>query len=234
MSKALVTGITGNIGRAVSAQLLIEGWHVTGIARTVPEHYEGVYLSELVALDLTDYEGVNQFCLGQDGPFDLVVITHGNQYGITVGSEGFIEHYRRVLDGNLNSAVALTDGLISNKLLNPGSLIIYFSSIQATQPRGGRGPYAIAKSGLEGLARIVAVEQGPDIRAIALRLGQMSEPMKGIKFTQEQLTAIQSRTVLPWPTPTQVAEFCLALYDQPGMSGNVIDLDSSHNLRVWP
>lgn len=232
--KALITGITGNLGQALENHLVLNNWKVTGLARSVPVDFEGIHKTELRAVDLTDYEKVLSFCGKQTDGFDLVVMAHGVQRGVELGQDDFIGWYKRIVDGNLTGAVILTDVMIGSRLLNEGALIVYCGSIQATQPRSGRGPYAIAKAGLEALTRIVAVEQGPKVRAVGMRLGQLSETMRGITFTDEQRAAIQSRTVLEWPTPEDIARFCLGLYNQPAMSGNIIDIDSSHHLRVWP
>lgn len=229
MSKrALVTGSTGNVGKATISLLLANGWEVVGAARHVDR--DSGY--DTCAVDLADPDKISQFIRRQQ--FDLVVMTHGTQHGVEIGDPAFESWYLEIIDNNLTSAVHLTNHLLFNKLLNPGALIIYCSSIHATQPRAGRGPYAIAKAGLEALARVVAIEQADKgIRAVALRLGQMSQPMRGIVFTPEQEAAIKDKTPLQWVEPAEIAALCLSLYEQKSLTGETIEISSGHNLNIW-
>lgn len=230
--RALVSGATGNVGRACVHLLTMQGWEVVGIARNT-EGLAGVH-----KVDLTTTATANAFIANLEyqvsGGFDLVVMTHGTQHGVELGQWDFGQWYEDVRINNLDSAVNLTTVLISNGKLNPGALIVYCSSIHAMQPRAGRGPYTIAKAGLEALARVVAIEQAPDIRAVALRLGQLTQVMRGVVFTEAQFKAIEERTPYPWVEPMDVAKLCLALYEQKSLSGAVIDVDSAHSISIWP
>lgn len=226
--RALISGATGNVGKATIELLLANGWEVVGAARHVDR--DSGY--DTCAVDLADPDEISQFIPRKQ--FDLVVMTHGTQHGVEIGDRSFESWYLEIVDNNLTSAVHLTNHLIFNNLLNPGALIVYCSSIHATQPRAGRGPYAIAKAGLEALARVVAIEQAPDIRAVALRLGQLTQVMRGVVFTEAQFKAIEERTPYPWVEPMDVAKLCLALYEQKSLSGAVIDVDSAHSISIWP
>lgn len=229
--RALITGVTGNVGQACAELLLREGWEVVGCARKMA----GKYLPGMkcFTVDLSDPDEVSQTFAGL-GVFNLVIMAHGTQHPARIGEADFESWYLEIIANNLTSAVHLTNDLIFSKQLAPGSLIVYYSSIHATQPRASRGPYAIAKAGLEALCRVVAIEQAPLIRAVALRLGQLKEPMKGIVFTPEQEAAIRNCTPYPWGDPADIAKLCLAFYGQKSLSGAVIDVDSAHSLNVWP
>lgn len=224
--RALVSGATGNVGRACAELLTLQGWQVVGVSRG------GSDLADYHAVDLSNQDEVVRFAKSLPGLFDLVVMTHGTQKAVELGS--YCDDYDNIRANNLDSAIYLTDVLIHFGKLNPGALIVYCSSIHATQPRAGRGPYAIAKAGLEALARVVAIEQAPDIRAVALRLGQLTQVMKNVVFTEAQFKAIEERTPYPWVEPMDVAKLCLALYEQKSLSGAVIDVDSAHSINVWP
>lgn len=229
--RALVTGCTGNVGEACIDLFMLNGWEVVGVARNCED---GPRPTALYSADLSRPLAIHDFLMNESN-FDLVVMTHGTQHGVTIGDPAFESWYLEIVANNLTSAVHLTNHLIFNKQLNPGALIVYCSSIHATQPRKARGPYAIAKAGLEALARVVAIEQsGNGIRAVALRLGQLSKPMVGISFTPEQLESIRQCTLIDWPTPEEIAKLCLALYEQKGLTGEIINLDSGHRLNVWP
>lgn len=230
--RALVTGL-GNVGSATAKLLLANGWEVVGVARTIDPALLDTSMFRAISVDLADPDAISLSMLRRT-LFDLVVMTHGTQHGVEIGDPTFESWYKEIVDNNLTSAVHLTNHLIFNKLLNPGALIIYCSSIHAMQPRAARGPYAIAKAGLEALARVVAIEQADKgIRALALRLGQCSQPMKGIVFTPEQEAAIKDKTPLQWVEPAEIAALCLALYEQKSLSGAVLSIDSGHSLNIW-
>jgi NAD(P)-dependent dehydrogenase (short-subunit alcohol dehydrogenase family) len=226
--RALVTGATGQLGQVCCELLTRQGWDVVGVSRSgsVEKGYK--------ALDLLAYSRVETFISSQP-PLDLVIVTHGIQQGATVGEPGFYEAYEDVRRANLDTVVYLTDLLFRYDKINPGALLIYCSSIHTHHPRASRAPYVIAKCGIEGLVRVLALEQADKgVRAVGLRLGQLSEPMAGIAFTPEQTAAIKARTPLPWVSPSEIAELCLDLYKQKSLSGAILDVDSGHSLNVWP
>lgn len=231
--RALITGCTGNLGRATIELLLSNGWEVIGASRTKDPAQNDTGMYRAVRVDLADPDEISQF-IPRSLPFDLVVMTHGTQHGVLIGDAAFESWYYEVVDNNLTSAVHLTNHLIFNHQLNPGALIVYCSSIHATQPRQSRIPYAIAKGGLESLVRGVAVEGAPNIRAIGLRLGQLNGFMKGIVFSPEQFKSITDKLLLPPVRCENIARFCLELYHQTEMTGCIIDMDSGHSLRIWP
>lgn len=241
--RILVTGATGNIGKAAIRLFLEQGWDVVGVSRTPFPSLANFHLDytdlplEYHQLSLCLDIDIARF-LESQAPFDLVIVAHGVQQPAELGTANFIDTYYSVIDGNLTSAVYLTQQLIEQDKLNPNALIIYCSSIHATQPRKSRGPYAIAKAGLEALTRIVAVEGAGNWRAMALRLGQLEDDgkpatMRGIRFSPEQLKALKGRCLTDWVQCDNVAKLCLGLYEQTEMSGAVIQMDSGHSLNIY-
>lgn len=223
--RALVSGATGNVGWTCVHLLTMQNWEVVGVSRG------GSDLASFHRVDLSDQYKVVDFTKTLPG-FDLVIMTHGTQQAVELGS--YCDYYDKVRANNLDSAVYLTDALIHWDKLNPGALIVYCSSIHATQPRAGRGPYAVAKAGLEALARVVAIEQAEaGIRAVALRLGQMDKMMKNIAFSPEQMKAITDKLLTEPVSCEDVARFILALYDQKSLTGETIEISSGHSLNIW-
>lgn len=241
--RALVTGATGNVGRKATVHLLENGWNVVSVSRSItapiPDEWKDQYRNlETHRLSLCIDIDINTFLINQ-APFDLVIMAHGVQQPAELGTANFIDTYYAVMDGNLTSAVYLTQALIEQDKLNEGALIVYCSSIHSTQPRKSRGPYAIAKAGLEALTKIAAVEGAGYWRAIGLRLGQLENDgqpatMKGIRFSPEQLETLKSRCLTPWVKTENIAKLCLSLYEQTEISGAILDVDSGHSLNIWP
>ena len=164
--------------------------------------------------------------------YDLIVLANGVQEPtslVDVSERGA----ERIIWGNLT----FTLGIVKHTLekINPGALYVFFSSIQATQPRHGRGVYAASKAGIEGLMRATAVEAGEinGGRAVALRIGQMTTQMKNVHFDERQKQQLQWLAPLGWTTPEDIATLCLDLYSQPSLTGSVIEISGGQNLNVW-
>ena len=225
MKRVLITGATGNIGQACVVYADSLQWLIRGVSR------HGSDDPRIDAADLSRWDVVNYWTYCQQ-PFDLVIMAHGVQIPATV--EHLTEDvWQAVLSNNLSSAVALTHTLKCHEKLTDDSLIVYCSSIQAYTPRAGRGAYAAAKAGLEAFGKVVAAELAPQTRVISLRLGQLTETMAGIEFPVEERVKLESRMLLPWVMPTDVAKLIWALYEQKSMTGCVIDVDSGHGRNVW-
>jgi NAD(P)-dependent dehydrogenase (short-subunit alcohol dehydrogenase family) len=230
--RILITGITGNLGKAAWNVFSDAGWQISGLSREKSISHSGWATCVDSGVNLSYWQEVETF-IDHAEPFDLVFMTHGTQQKVMIPD--FTQTaWERVVDNNLKSAAILSSALLKCGRLEPGCLVVYCSSIQATQPRAGRGLYAVAKGGLESLARTMAVELAPDGRAIALRLGQMAETMKGISFTPEDAEAIKGFTPLPWVNFENTARLVLNLYSQPSISGVIYDIDSLHHLSIWP
>lgn len=217
--RILITGITGNLGQAANQTFEAEGWQVTGVSRAT-------------GIDLTDWSATSRY-IAKTAPFDIVFMTHGVQIPARL-EELDKALWNNIIGNNLESALNLTVQLKRYDKVRPGGLIVYCSSIQATQPRVGRGLYAIAKAGLEALVRITAVEMGPEVRTVGLRLGQMAGVMKGITFDKAAVEAIKEYTPLPWVSFEETASLVLALYGQSSLTGEIIEVSSGHKFSVWP
>lgn len=219
MKRILITGNFGNLGTAAERLFTGAGWEVVGASRR-----SGIQLLNWVL--------VKNF-IAEQKPFDIVLMAHGTQKKVAI-AEYNEYHWETIFENNLKSAVILSKSLLKAKKLNPGALVVYCSSIQATQPRAGRGLYAMAKSGLETLARSMAVEAAPEVRAMTLRLGQMEAQMEGPIFSEDEQREIKSRTPLPWVGFEDTARLVMNLYEQPSLSGEVFEISSLHKFSIWP
>jgi 3-oxoacyl-[acyl-carrier protein] reductase len=220
----LVTGATGNIGRACNMYFTDHNWEVVQWSKRDAECVHPV--------DLARWHS-SSYALHKTSKLDMVIMAHGMQVPSLIGSLTDTL-WSDIIANNLTSCVALTTNLVQLAKLNPGALIVYCSSIQANTPRTGRGAYAAAKAGLEAFSKTVAVELAPQgVRSIALRLGQLTKTMGGVQFSEAERVKLEARALLPWVDPDAVAKFCYDLYDQPSMTGCVIDFDSGHGISVW-
>ena len=215
----LITGANGNLGTACIEKCIDSKWKAYPIVRET--------------VDLSQWFAVENWVNEHHVDYDLVIMAHGTQIPSPLARIEASE-WERVLKDNLTSCVALIHSLMFEVRIRPGGLVVFLSSIHATQPRFGRGAYAAAKAGVEGLMRATSVElQDINARAIALRLGQMTETMGGIEFSEDQIKHLTERIPSEWVEASRVADLIFSFYDQPSLTGQVIEISSGHNLNIW-
>ena len=225
MSRVMVFGSSGNLGRAVREEARKLGWAFMGGCRN-PEFGDEIRLFGSGEVDAGE---VKRF-----GPFDLVVFAQGVQRRMLLEEVSPVSGAFDILSSNLVSPLYATTRMVREKMLNPGALMIYCSSIQAVAPRRGRVVYAVAKAGLEALARAVVAETNGEVRAVALRLGQFEHTMKGVQFSPDEEAALRARVPAGFVPEDEIAKFIFALYDTPHITGCVIDFEGGHLLNIWP
>jgi len=231
VKRTLILGDTGNLGLACTKVLLDANWEVVGLSRhAYPDLPKRKNLEHFILTGLPG-GGAARFLDGQM-IFDLVIFAQGMTMLKHIADLNTWD-WEAVRQANLDLCVHWTHLLSMGHLAQDG-LIIYISSIQATHPRRQRLAYATTKAAIEGLTRAAAADLAPYNRTVCLRLGQLTKQMQGIVFDPQQLDTMKSRACRPWIEPEEVARFILALYNQPGMTGAVLDFDSGQNLNIWP
>ena len=147
-SLALVTGASRGIGLAVKNILECGGCEVLSPTRD--------------ELDLNDADSVGRYLeFIHEMPIDVIVNNAGiNELaGIDEVTDESLDHMMRVnLYGPLKIIRGLVSGMIARKR---GGRIINVSSVWSVVAKPRRLQYTIAKSGLNGLTRALAVELAP-------------------------------------------------------------------------
>lgn len=89
-----------------------------------------------------------------------------------------VEEWTRVLSTNLNAAFFCSKAVLEYMHQNQRGNIINISSMAASTFQPGHSPYAVAKSGLEALTKVLAKEEGPKgIRVNAIAPGLVKTDM---------------------------------------------------------
>lgn len=176
--RALVTGASSGIGRAVAEQLLADGWSVTVLVRR--DAAPGG--ARVVVGDATDPEAIARAmaAAAPDGRLDALVCAAGVPPS---GPWDAPDHWRETL------AVDLTAPYDTARLAWPAlqaarGAVVMVGSIVGAHEGSTRSPaYSAAKAGLEGLARSLAVIGGPDgIRVNVVAPGAIDTPFDPPSF----------------------------------------------------
>jgi 3-oxoacyl-[acyl-carrier protein] reductase len=173
--KALVTGASRGIGRAVADRFLAEGAEVWGLGTREPPdpadrgaggrfHWISADLGRL-----TEVEAVIEAALKEAGGFDILV----NNAGITRDNLSFrmsLEDWQKVLDVNLSAAFLTARTVGRDMIRRRSGSIINMSSVVGIHGNGGQANYSASKAGLIGLTKSLAREtasRGVRVNAIA-------------------------------------------------------------------
>lgn len=168
--KALVTGSSRGIGKAIAQEFIKEGASVWGICTKPSESKEElenlakenqVSFTELYAnaSDSESWTCVIKSALEQSGGFDILV----NNAGITKDTLSFRmkkEDWDSVLNINLTSAFLACQIISSDMIRKRKGSIINMSSIVGIHGQGGQTNYSASKAGLIGLTKSLAKETG--------------------------------------------------------------------------
>ena len=216
--RALITGATGDIGKAIVREL-----HYTGceIFLSSTKDIELRKLSKelgkrvnFLPINLTGTKNaqllINE-AIETMGSVDILV----NNAGITQDTlfmRMSDEQWNSVLDVNLNSSMALARGAIKNMIKNKWGRIINITSVVGVTGNPGQANYAASKAALIGMSKSIAKEvasRGITVNCIAP--GFISSAMTQ-KLTEEQ----QSKILMNIPMnrmgePKDVAETVLFL-----------------------
>ncbi|MEJ2866344.1 SDR family oxidoreductase [Actinomycetospora sp. OC33-EN08] len=172
----LVTGGTGSLGAALCARFRQDGHAVVAADRSgatsVPD---GVHHAPL---DVTDSASV-EACLDAVealGRLTTVVLAHGVMVPVP-GREAAGEGMERTLEVNLAGAARVA-ALAADRMTS-GSIVLLSSHASRFGRMPGAAVYSASKAGVEALARGLACEYAPRLRANAVGVGFVETPMRG-------------------------------------------------------
>lgn len=143
MKKALIIGVTGTIGSAVSKSFQEAGYQVTGVSRNT-----------LPALDIEDPASVADFFAGSD-LFDVIVCAAGTAIAGALEKleeEDFQQSFNSKLMGQVR---LVKHGL---EKLNHGGTMLLTGGIFSHDPWPQTSAMALVNAGLEGFVRSVSTE----------------------------------------------------------------------------
>jgi NAD(P)-dependent dehydrogenase (short-subunit alcohol dehydrogenase family) len=216
--KALVTGATSGIGRAVARSFAAAGADVVVTGRRAEQGAETVALitdaggkATYLQADLGEMAEVERLaqCVGDID----ILINNAGFYPMVPTTAVTPDEFQRIYDVNLRSAYFLTAAVAPRMAALGGGTIVNTSSIGAKIGLPVAAAYSGTKAALESMTRSWAVEFGPSgVRVNAVCLGAVrTETLLSI-VSEEVLQETSAQGPLGRPgTPEEIAEVVLFL-----------------------
>lgn len=177
--RALVTGASGGLGRAIAERLARDGAHVIVHAYTRLELAESIAAeirgaggsAEACAFDLTDRAASHEACerLLEDGPVQILVNNAGTHDDAAFPALREAQ-WQQVIDVSLNGFFHVTQPLTMPMIRTRWGRIINISSVAAIAGNRGQVNYAAAKGALNSATKALALEvasRGITVNAVA-------------------------------------------------------------------
>jgi 3-oxoacyl-[acyl-carrier protein] reductase len=215
--KALVTGASRGIGRAISERFIAEGAEVWGLGTKEPEDLVDRQAGgkfHWISLDLANLgivEETIEGCVKEAGGFDILV----NNAGITRDNLSFrmsLEDFQKVLDINLSAAFLTARTVGRDMIRRKKGSIINMSSVVGIHGNGGQANYAASKAGLIGLSKSLAQEAASrGVRVNVIAPGFIMSDMTADMTEEARLKLLEHIPLKRAGTPEDIAEAALFL-----------------------
>ncbi len=123
---------------------------------------------------------------------------------------------------------------LAGSLLPGGGCIVNITDIHAERPLKGYPVYSVAKAGLLGLTRALALELAPQVRVNAVAPGAIEWPENEEHFPSVEQQAIIEHTQLKRTgTPADIARTVkFLIFDAPYITGQVINVDGGRTAHL--
>jgi NAD(P)-dependent dehydrogenase (short-subunit alcohol dehydrogenase family) len=243
---ALIAGASRGIGLAIAKQIAAAGAHTILASRSMDKLQEqsdalraGGYSAEPYQLDIADDASVQKAVDSLAAPDILINVAGTN---IRKRFQDYTrDELQRVMKTNLDGIVMLTQGL-GRKMVErgKGGKIVMIGSLMSIVGLPYLAPYAMSKSALWGLTRILAAEWGRygiQVNCIApgFIITDLNRKMWEPAYMKDWLKGVQA-DANPG-TPEDVAPLAVFLSSDGAryITGQCIAVDGGYSTtRIWP
>ncbi|MBO9624009.1 MAG: SDR family oxidoreductase [Sphingomonas sp.] len=195
--RALISGGTTGIGRAIAILLASEGARVFVCGRT-PEHLDDalkrireVGEGDGINIDLTRQEEIERFVSEAErylGKIDIAVINAALPAETLEESEP--DFIRYVMDTNLTAVVETAK--LATERMEPGSDVVFIGSMSSVTQEAGSSVYVAAKTGMEGFA--IALRK--ELAEKDIKVGIIQPGLTGTDMQYPEIPADKQREMI--------------------------------------
>ena len=240
----LVTGAARRVGAEIARTLHAAGACVMLHYRTSAAEAEALAVelnrarpasAACARADLCDLAAVEQLVaatVARFGRLDALVNNASSFFATPVGRIDEAA-WDDLMGSNLKGPLFLAQAA-APQLAASGGAIVNITDVHAERPLKGYPLYSVAKAGLLGLTRALAVELGPQVRVNAVAPGAIAWPDGGADFPPAERAAIVRHTLLGRTgEPADIARTVkFLIFDAPYITGQVINVDGGRTAHL--
>jgi pteridine reductase len=240
----IVTGAARRVGAEIARTLHAAGANLVLHYRASAQHAEALAddlnarrENSALALrhdlrDIAALEGMVDAAIAHFGRLDALVNNASSFFPTPVGSIDAAA-WDDLIGSNLKGPLFLSQAAAPH-LAKTHGCIVNITDIHAERPLKGYLVYCVAKAGLLGLTRALALELGPQVRVNAVAPGAIEWPENATDFPPEEQAAIIEHTMLKRVgSPGDIARTVkFLILDAPYITGQVINVDGGRTAHL--
>jgi 3-oxoacyl-[acyl-carrier protein] reductase len=220
---AIITGAASGMGRATAyvfadegARLALADRNADGVAAVRDEIAAAGGDVRAYTLDLADSDAIREFVAAVRadlGPVDILVNNAGLSAPAPIDHDAWERAWEITLAVNLSAQARLIRACAEDLARNREGRVVNIASTEALGATAGGSPYTVAKHGVIGLTRSMAVELGPrGINVNAVCPGPIRTAMTApIPEEAKQIFARRRVALKRYGEPEEVAHATLSL-----------------------
>lgn len=245
MRVALITGVSGAIGKAIALEFLKNGYFVIGQYNSNAKKIEE-FKNEIADSEYSDYFFAVQADFSKESEvqklyetvsksfkhIDVLVNNAGKDlYKLVTETENC--EWDEIFNVNVKSAFILTKNFAREMISRSSGKIVFVSSIWGNNGGSMESAYSASKSALIGFTKALAKELSPsNINVNCVCPGVIDTPMND-RFSKEEKLELEERTPLKrMGTPSEIADIIYFLSSEKSdfITGQVITVDGGFTL----
>lgn len=227
--RAIVTGASRGIGRAIAHALESAGAHVAILSRNAPNAPTSEFIH--VPADFNNLEEIPEAvdtAITALGGLDILVNNVGG-WGPAPLDSLSQRSFERAFSFNVSSALLVTKSAVPTLQQSPYAAIVNVSSAAARLVAGGFAAYGTSKAALNRLTQEMAIELAPTIRVNAIEPGTVLTAALEVVLDTEEAQDRIARTIplqrIGAPEDIAAAALFLASDASSYMTGAILPVD---------